>query len=470
MGISVAVLGAGPGGYVAAFEAAKHGAEKVYLIERDHVGGTCLNRGCVPTKTMLRSAHCAHEIAHAQDVGIEGDLQSRLNLDHLRARKIEVVEKLRAQIMAGARKYKVDFISGQGRMTGEHEITVALSQPAEDGVTERVIKADIIIIATGSLPFKLPMINHELENVWTSDEALELDRIPQEIVICGGGVIGAEFACAYQAFGSHVSVVELSPTLLPGNDKRITRSLAQAFKAKGIDVYTEISVVHVEEAANNRVNVHLSNGAVLEADVLLSAVGRMPNTQGFGFEEVGIEFDRRALKVDATFETNIPGVYAVGDAIGGMMLAHTSEAEARAAVANAFARAQNEEPKHTVNYDHIPACVFTFPEVAMVGITPEKAKEQGRDAFSVVAKYAGNAKALAENDSEGFVQLVCDKESGALLGCQMLGAHSVELIHEVSNAMALGLSVDQLAEPVYSHPTVSEVVMTAAEMAKEKRA
>ena len=470
MAQTVAILGAGPGGYVAAFEAAKCGADKVYLIEREHVGGTCLNYGCVPTKTILRSAHAAHEINHAHEVGIESTGSPALNLEALRARKTDVVEKLRAQIFAGVKKHKVEFIAGTGKMSGPHQITVTLSQPNEAGETTRVIDADIVIIATGSVPFKLPMINHDLENVWTSDEALALDKIPETVVICGGGVIGAEFACAYASFGSKVSVVELSPTLLPGNDKRVTRSLASTFKEQDIDVYTQISVASVEEIANKRVLVHLSNGEALEADVLLSAVGRIPNTAGFGFEEVGLAYDRRALKVNEFFETNIEGVYAIGDAIAGMMLAHVSEAEAKVAVHNAFARAEGKQPTETVDYDLIPACVYTFPEVAMVGITPDKAKERGIDATSVVAKYAGNAKALAENDAEGFVQLVVEKATGKIVGCQMFGAHCVELIHEVSNAMAAGLTDEELAAPVYAHPTVSEVIMTVAEMAAEKRA
>lgn len=466
---TVAILGAGPGGYSAAFEAAKQGAEKVYLIEHDHVGGTCLNYGCVPTKTVLRSAHCAHEIASAGEVGIEAPVTPKLNLDHLRARKIDVVEKLRAQIMAGVKRHKVEFVAGTGVMTGAHQITVMPSATAENA-EPLVIDADVIIIATGSLPFKLPMINHDLDNVWTSDEALELDRIPEEIVICGGGVIGAEFACAYAAFGSKVTVVELSPTLLPGNDKRVTRALATAFKAKGIEVLTETSVTSVEEAPGNRVAVHLSNDETVEADVLLSAVGRIPNTAGFGYEEVGLEFDRRALKANEYFETNIEGVYAIGDAIAGMMLAHVSEAEAKAAVRNAFARRAGKQPQETVNYQHIPACVYTFPEVSVVGMTLDKAKAEGKEAVSAIAKFAGNAKALAENDADGFIQLVADKSTGEILGCQMLGAHSVELIHEVSNAMTAGLTARDLAAPVYSHPTVSEVVMTVAEMIEEKRA
>ena len=470
MGKSVAILGAGPGGYMAAFEAAQCGADKVYLIECDHVGGTCLNYGCVPTKTILRSAHAAHEINHAQEVGIEGGGAPRLNLEALRNRKVDVVEKLRAQIMAGVKKHKVEFIAGTGTMTGTHQITVELSSSDEAGETTRVIDADIIIIATGSVPFKLPMINHDLENVWTSDEALALDKIPESIVICGGGVIGAEFACAYAAFGTKVSVVELSPTLLPGNDKRVTRALASALKEQGIDIYTEISVASVEEIADRRVRAHLSNGETIEADVLLSAVGRIPNTADFGFQEVGLEFDRRALAVNEFFETNIEGVYAIGDAIAGMMLAHVSEAEAKAAVHNAFARAEGKMPTETINYDLIPACVYTFPEVAVVGMTADKAKERGIEAVSAVAKYAGNAKALAENDAEGFAQLVVEKSTGKILGCQMLGAHSVEMIHEVSNAMTSSQTDHDLAAPVYSHPTVSEVIKSVAEMAAEKRA
>ena len=466
----IVVLGGGPGGYSAAFAAAESGAQ-VTLVEQRRLGGTCLNVGCIPTKTILRTARLVGDVARADDFGLEPMAGASLNVGALRARKEGVVDDLVGQVESTARRLKVEVLTGVGRLTSANRVEV---DAVVDGQATKIgVDADAVIIATGSVPVVLPFLNHDLSNVWTSDDAVALTEIPGEIIIVGGGVIGVEFACAYAAFGSSVTVIELGDSLLPGNDKRVTRALKGALEEQGIAVRLETSVTGVEPLAANpsRLLVTLSNGDVIETDVLMSAVGRAPNTAGFGFEDVGVEYDRRAIKVNEYFATSVTGVYAIGDAIGGMMLAHAAEVEGEAAALNALAILDGRTPTHTVDNRLIPGCVYSFPEVAVVGRTPDGAKADGHDVVSAIAKFTGNGKALAEGEADGFVQLVVEREGGAILGAQMVGPHVVELIHEVSGLMAIGGSVLDLAGhhgAVFAHPTVSEVVKVAARIAAAK--
>jgi len=457
----IAVLGGGPGGHSAAFEAARLGAE-VVLVERERLGGTCLNWGCIPTKTILRSAHIVVDTREASEFGLNATVAS-VDVDRLRARKEAVVDELVGQVESSAKRLKVDVVYGEGRLTGPHTIDVALSA---GGL--RTIEADAVILATGSVIFKLPCIDHELEGVWTSDDAVSLKELPKDIVIIGGGVIGLEFACAYAAFGSRVKVVELTDQVLPGNDKRVVRLTQSKLEAMGVEFYLGDAVEHVERGDDGRMRSTLRSGGTLESDIVMSAVGRTPNSAGFGFEEAGIEFDRRAIKVDDFFRTNVAGVYAIGDLIGGMMLAHVAEDEGVAAARNAIAEFTGGEPAESVCLDCVPACVYTFPEVSVLGSSRDGAKERGIDAVQAVAKFAANGKALGEGESDGFVQLVAEKGTGLIVGCQIVGPHAVEIIHEVAVAMRHGITVGQLAHTVHAHPSVSEVIKFAAADAANK--
>jgi len=285
-------------------------------------------------------------------------------------------------------------------------------------------------------------------------------------------VIGLEFACAYAAFGSEVVVVELTEQVLPGMDKRVARTVQQALEASGV-VFRLGDAVESVARARAGLRSTLRSGDALDSDVVLSAVGRAPAAQGIGLEEAGVEFDRRAVKVDEAFATSVPGVFAVGDAIGGMMLAHVAEAEGRAAARNAVAwfeaQASGVEPAfERVRYDCIPACVYTFPNVASVGLTRDAAAERGIDSVQAVAKFTGNARALAEGEPEGFVQVVAEKGTGRLVGCQIVGPFAVEIVHEVAIAIREGLSVAALGDAVHAHPTVSETLMLACEDAASK--
>ncbi len=449
----ITVLGGGPGGYSAAFEAARLGAN-VTLIEKERLGGTCLNWGCIPTKTILRSAHIVADTRHAEEFGLDVEVAS-VDVDRLRARKEGVVDELVSQIESSAKRLKVNMVYGSGMLADAGSCVVV----TPDG--EQRIEHDAVILATGSAVFKLPNIDHEMEGVWTSDDAVGLSEIPKDITIIGGGVIGLEFACAYAAFGSKVTVVELMPQVLPGNDRRVVKATQASLEAMGVEFLLGDAVESIERVGD-RMRATLRSGGVLESDIVMSAVGRIPNSAGCGYPEAGVEMDRAAVKVDEFFRTNLAGVYAIGDLIGGMMLAHVAEEEGLAAARNAVAVLQGSEPHETVDLSAVPACVYTFPEVAVMGSSRDSAKERGVDAIQAVAKFAANGKALGEGDAEGFVQLVAEKGTGAIVGCQIVGPHAVEIIHEVAVAKSGGLTVADLAHAVHAHPTVSEVIKFAA--------
>jgi dihydrolipoamide dehydrogenase len=460
----IVVLGGGPGGYSAAFEAARLGAQ-VTLIEKDNLGGTCLNWGCVPTKTLLRSARVAWDARNAADLGVRLPA-AVVDEERLLDRKEGIVEELRGQIEQTAARLKVDVVYGSGRLVGPKTVRVK----GEDGEADYV--GDALILATGSEVFKLPGIDHTCERVWTSDEATSIVAWPDSILIIGGGVIGLEFACAYAAFGVEVHVVELTPTVLPGMDKRVQRVAQESLEKMGVVFHLGQGATSVEQFGDKMETV-LPDETMIETDYVLSAVGRKPLSEGFGFVGAGIEMDRSAVKVDDFLRTSVPGVYAIGDLICGMMLAHVAEEEGLVAARNAvreyeFASAEGLLAKlahiphrESIDYTSIPACVYTFPEIGTVGSSRDAAKEQGMDAIQVVAKFAGNAKALAEGEPEGFVQVVAENHTGRILGCQIVGPHAVELIQEVAVAKRNGLSVRDVAETVHAHPTASEVVKLA---------
>jgi dihydrolipoamide dehydrogenase len=466
----IVVLGGGPGGTAAALEAARLGAT-VTLVEKEALGGTCLNWGCVPTKTILRSARIAWDARNAATYGLRLPAAD-VDEERLLERKEGIVEELRGQIEAQVARAKVDVVYGDGRLTDAHTVRVTNSEAESD------YHADALILATGSEVFRLPSIDHTLERVWTSDEATSVLATPESILIVGGGVIGMEFACAYASFGAEVHVVELTPAVLPGNDKRVQRAAQEALEKMGV-------VFHLGQAATSigqfseKMITEMPDGQMIETDYVLSAVGRKPLSEGFGFAEAGIEMDRAAVRVDEHFRTNVPGVYAIGDLIGGMMLAHVAEEEGVVAARNAVRLYESAEAEgllaklvhpalQSVDYSCVPACVYTFPEIAVVGSSRDGAKERGLDVVQAVSKYAANGKALAEGEPDGFVQVVAEMGTGAIVGCQIVGPHAVETIHEVALAKRHRLTVRDVAETVHAHPTVSEAIKLACADAAAK--
>jgi len=456
----IAVLGGGPGGYSAAFEAARLGAE-VTLVEKERLGGTCLNWGCIPTKTILRSAHIVSDTRRAEKYGLIAT-PAQVDVAALRARKEGVVDELVGQVEGSARRLKVECVYGEGKLTAPKTVEVT----AADGSTT-VVEADAVVLATGSVPFLLPNIDHSLSRVWTSDDATALADIPAEVVIIGGGVIGLEFADAYANFGSTVHVVELTPSCLPGNDKRVQREVQKALEVLGVVFHLGVAVDSVAQDGE-RVTATLTDGATLTADIVLSAPGRRPNGLGFGFPEAGIEMDRAAVKVDEFYRTSVAGVYAIGDLIGGMMLAHVAEAEGEAAAKNAVAELKGEAPTASVNLAHVPAAVYTEPGIGVVGSSRDSAKEKGLDVVQVVMKFAGNGKALGEGHADGFVQIVAEMGTGRIVGAQIVGPSAAELIQEISIPMSAGMTVAQVGHSVFGHPTLSEVIKFACIEAANK--
>jgi len=467
----IVVLGGGPGGTAAALEAARLGAT-VTLIEKDNLGGTCLNWGCIPTKTILRSARIAWDARNAAEFGLRLPAAD-VDEERLLERKQGVVEELRSQLESAQARAKVDVVYGEGVLTDARTVRVTNT----DGTTD--YHADALILATGSEVFKLPSIDHSLERVWTSDEATSIVAIPDSILIVGGGVIGLEFACAYASFGAEVHVVELTPAVLPGNDKRVQRSTQEALEKMGVTFHLGQAATSVQQFGEKMIT-EMPDGSMIETDYVLSAVGRKPLSEGFGYPEAGIEMDRAAVKVNEFFATNVPGVYAIGDLIGGMMLAHVAEEEGVVAARNAvrlyeFAESEGLLAKlmhlpalQTVDYSSVPACVYTFPEIAVVGSSRDSAKERGLDVVQAVSKYAANGKALGEGESDGFVQIVAEMKTGRIVGCQIVGPHAVETIHEVALAKRHNLSVRDIAETVHAHPTVSEAIKLACAEAASK--
>lgn len=467
----IVVLGGGPGGTAAALEAARLGAT-VTLIERDNLGGTCLNWGCVPTKTILRSARIAWDARNAAEFGLRLPAAG-VDAERLLERKEGVVTELRSQIEAQAARAKVDVVYGPGRLLDAKTVRVTNAEGETD------YHADALILATGSEVFRLPSIDHTLERVWTSDEATSIVAVPDSVLIVGGGVIGLEFACAYASFGAEVHVVELTPAVLPGNDKRVQRAAQDALEKMGVVFHLGQAATSVGQFGDKMVT-EMPDGQMIETDYVLSAVGRKPLSEGFGFPEAGIAMDRAAVKVDEFFATNVPGVYAIGDVVGGMMLAHVAEEEGLVAARNAvrlyeFADAEGLLAKlmhlpalQSVDYSCVPACVYTFPEIAVVGSSRDGAKDRGLDVVQAVSKYAANGKALGEGESDGFVQIVAEMRTGAIVGCQIVGPHAVETIHEVALAKRHRLTVRDVAETVHAHPTVSEAIKLACADAAAK--
>ncbi|MCL2379742.1 MAG: dihydrolipoyl dehydrogenase [Coriobacteriia bacterium] len=468
------VLGGGPGGYIAAFEAAYHAKAanldlQVTIVERTRLGGTCLNVGCIPTKTILRTAHALADLARLEEFAVFGvdTSTATVDVDALRTRKEDVVDNLVGQIEATAKRLNIEVIYGTGRLASSSPIQLAIE--STDGA-EYVLDCDALIIATGSVPFQLPALDKPF--VWTSDDALALANIPSSIIIVGGGVIGVEFASAYASFGTKVSIVELAKTLIPWTDKRAGKTLAKEFKAQGINLHLGDSLESVVQNDDGTVNVALASGTELSADVVMSAVGRVPNATGFGLQEAGIEFDGRTITVDANYRTNINDVYAIGDVIGGLMLAHEAEHEgamaAKAVVDELLGVQTASTSNDSDDINIIPGCIYTAPEVATIGLSVADAKQRGITPAAGIAKYAANGKALAEGEPDGYVQIVADTSTGRVLGAQIVGAKAVELITVFIPYLENRAHVNEIAHAVFAHPTLAEVIKLAAEVTASK--
>jgi dihydrolipoamide dehydrogenase len=449
--MKISVLGAGPGGYVAAIRAAQLGAE-VTVIEEAEVGGTCLNWGCIPTKTLIASAEALHKIKNAKSFGLDLDGTVTPNIEKIVERKNKVVGIQIKGIRGLFNSWGIRLIEGRGVIVDPKKIKVSL----RDGSTEEV-ETDKIIISTGSRPAQIPVFPFDGKRILSSDNAINPDSIPQSLLIVGAGVIGCEFAFIYKQFGSEVTMVEMMPNAVSTEDEEISRILERELKKNKIKLLTDTSVEKVDVRGDG-VSVQLSDGKTIEAEKVLVSIGRAVNSENIGLEAVGVEKGGRGeILVDSKMRTNIEGIYAIGDVVGGVMLAHLASKEGIIAAENAAGG--NSEMK----YDVIPAAIFTSPEIGSVGMREKQAVEKGIKYKVGRFQFRALGKAHAMGEIAGLFKIIADEKTDAILGSHIIGAHASDLIHEVALAMEKGLTAKDIAHMIHSHPTLAEGIMEAAE-------
>jgi dihydrolipoamide dehydrogenase len=448
------VIGSGPGGYVAAIKASKLGM-KTALIESREIGGTCLNRGCIPTKTLMHSSHLYYEAQGLQDIGIQFE-GLHFDMNRIQDHKDLIVSKIRQGIIGLLEANKVTIFYGLAVISEEK--TVLLQSPVGDG---QILKAEKILIATGSKPVIPKIEGVQLKNVITSDELLSRKDAPYEkLLIIGGGVIGIEFATIYKELGCEVEIIEAMDRILPNMDKEISQSVAMSLKKKGIIIHTKAKVTRIAEEEENKLLCEYEEKETLKttsADGILLSVGRRANVDGLLVPTVELAFDGPNIKVNSEFETSISGIYAIGDVIGGKQLAHAASAQGMVAVEKMCGG------ESTLDLSIIPSCIYTQPEVAVVGMSEQEAEDMG---YTVrVGKYPmlGNSKTVLSMGERGFIKVICDAETGHILGAQLLCDRATDLVSEFATAIVNKLTAKDLAAVIRPHPTYSEAITEAAE-------
>jgi len=449
------IIGAGPGGYVGAIRAAQLG-QKVALVEREKVGGTCLHVGCIPTKAMLHTAEILDHLHDPRDLGLTVD-RVGVDLAAVQRRKSRIVDQLYRGVQSLMRKNKIDVFTGEGRFLSATKVGVALADGSE---TELVARH--VLIATGSAPRTVPGIAFDHTRIIDSTDALALPMVPRSIAILGAGPVGVEFASLFRAFGSEVTIIELLPTLVPLEDEEVGQTLERSFTRRGITVLTQATAKSAEPVGS-RVKVTVSKGdqtSTLEVDCLLVAVGRAPVTDGLAVAEAGVALEKGAVKVDGQLRTTASNVFAIGDVLTGLApfrLAHVASDEAVAAVETI-----GQQPTHPLNYNAVPRPTFSIPQVATVGLSERQAREQGYDVKVGRFSFQANSKATIEGAREGFVKVVTDARIGELLGIHMVGPGVTELLAEGVAAKYLEATATEVGAAVHSHPTLSEALKEAA--------
>lgn len=450
----IVIIGGGPAGYVAAIRAAQLGA-RVALVERERLGGTCLNRGCIPTKTMVRDAEVYREVASgAFCVDAEGGW--RVNFARLMQRKRAVVDTLVEGVNRLMTSYRIAVFQGRGRVVRPDLVEVAGTEGKQG------LSAKTLLIATGSVPSKVPIPGTDLPGVMTSDGLLQLEALPESMVIVGASVVGMEFACLFNALGTRVTVLGRR-TFLKEAEQQLARRFRTMVAQRGIGVVVGLEFERIERSPEGSLRVHyVQNGKAqfAEGQIVLLSTGRAPYTEGLGLETLGVATRGAAIAVDEHLQTNIPGVYAAGDCIGGYMLAHVASYEGEVAVENILGR------ERAVDYRVVPNCIFTMPEIADVGITEAEAKEAGLDVKVSRFPFNVNGRALAMGEGEGQIRMICEKRGdgrgGKVLGVHIMGPRASDLIAEAALAMRLGATAEDIAQTIHAHPTVPEALMEAA--------
>ncbi|MCU7494955.1 MAG: dihydrolipoyl dehydrogenase [Ignavibacteria bacterium] len=456
----VAVLGGGPGGYVAAIRASQLGLKTV-VIDKDNLGGICLNWGCIPTKALLKNVEVLEKLKHAADFGIRVDGYS-VDFAKIIKRSRDIADRISKNVEYLMKKNKIDRLRGFGRLTANDRLIVA----TDAGKTEEEIEAGKIIIATGARPRELPQIPIDREYIITSTEAMSLKSQPKEMIIIGAGAIGIEFAYFYNALGTKVTVVEVMDNILPIEDTEISQALQKEMKKQGITFFTS-TMVEKAEVRDGKVEVQVKSRQdevqVLRADLALSAIGVTGNVEGFGLEELGVELYARHIKVDkSTYETSVKGIFAIGDVIGPPWLAHVASAEGIYCIE----KIKGLNPP-LIDYDSIPGCTYCQPQVASVGLTERKAKENGYELKIGKFPFMASGKAFAIGEREGFVKVIFDAKYGELLGAHIIGPEATELIAEFTLAKTMEATYESIIKTVHAHPTLSEAVAEASAGAYE---
>ncbi|MCK9281474.1 MAG: dihydrolipoyl dehydrogenase [Melioribacteraceae bacterium] len=454
----IAILGGGPGGYVAAIRAGQLGFKTV-IIDKDNLGGICLNWGCIPTKSLLKNAEIYDTMKnHAKDFGIKVEGLS-IDFNQVIKRSRDISGRITKNVEMLIKKNNIDRVRGFGKLLDKNKISVT----DNNGKEIETIEADKIIIATGASPRILPNIPVDRKNIITSTEAMSLESQPKELIVIGAGAIGIEFAYFYNALGTKVTVIEMLENILPIEDKEVSETLEKIFKKKGITIHTSTKVESVVSKDDHVIVTIESKGKKIElkADKALSAIGVAGNITGFGLEELGVEIFKNHINVNKeTYETNVPGIYAIGDVIGPPWLAHVASAEGTRCI-------EKIKGLHTtpVDYDSIPGCTYCQPQVASIGMTEAKAKEAGYELKIGKFPFMASGKAFAAGDRDGFVKLIFDAKYGELLGAHIIGSEATELIAELGIVKSLEGTYESIVGTVHAHPTLSESIMEAAAQA-----
>ncbi len=454
MAYDVVVLGSGPGGYPAAIRASQLG-KKVAIIEKESLGGVCLNWGCIPTKALLKSAQVYEYLKHAQNYGIQATGQHDFGAVVKRSRG--VADKMSKGVQFLMKKNKIDVIMGYGKLVAPTKIEVT----AADG-SKQIVEATNIVISTGGRAKQLPSMPVDGQKIIAYREAMVLPTQPKSMIVCGSGAIGVEFAYFYNSMGTKVTIVEFLPRVVPVEDEDISKELEKQFRRSGIDIMTNSEVLSVDTSGEGvKATVKTPNGnVVLEADVLLSAVGVVANIENIGLEELGIKTEKGKITVDQFGQTSVKGVYAIGDCTPGQALAHVAAKEG----INAAEHIAGHHPE-AMDYNNIPGCTYCTPEIASVGYTEAKAKEAGYEIKVGKFPFMASGKASAAGATEGFVKVIFDAKYGEFLGCHMIGMNVTDMIAEAVVARKLETTAHEILNAVHPHPTMSEGLKEAVAVA-----
>lgn len=446
MDYKVTVIGAGPGGYTAAIRAAHLGA-KVCLIEKADLGGVCLNRGCIPTKTLLKSAQKWQELQHCTDYGLSAE-NIAFDFSKVSARKQAVVKQLRDGVAQLIKSNKIELKIGKAHLLDAHTIEVNGEQ----------FRTENIIIASGSAAATPPIPGTDLPGVLNSDSLLELDKEPKSMLIIGAGVVGVEFAGIFAAFGTAVTLVEMAPTILPGTDTDVPKRLGPALRKQGIKTLPAAKVLSIEQTADGLCVTVESKGKSeqIHVEKVLLASGRIPTVHELGLENAQVEFSKHGIPVNEYLQTNIPHIYAIGDVTNKLMLAHVASTHGMLAAEHIMGIPT------AMDYSVIPACIFTTPEIACVGLNEQEALAKSLSVKISKFNFAGNGKAISMGETDGLVKIIADATSHKVLGVHIIGAHASDLIMEAAIAIKHGLTAEQMAHTIHPHPTLSEVTLEAA--------